>query len=153
MRVSTLHRSDVFLRLQVCDDEESTVVDFVAEPVPTIRQPEHHPLGSATIPVDARHEILVNKLCALLSRSELRDLIDVRALLADRSDLRQALLDAPRKDAGFSAATLAWVLRNLAIATMAKSLGLGPEEAHALEGYREELLAQLVAESRPQPDQ
>lgn len=152
MRVSPLHRSDMFLRLQVSDEEESTVVDFVAEPVATIHPPETLPLESAEIPIDARSEILVNKLCALLSRSELRDLIDVKALLAGREDLRQALIDAPRKDAGFSAATLAWVLRSLPVATMAKSLGLDSSETRDLETYRGELLAQLLTESHPEAE-
>jgi len=50
--------------------------------------------------VDPAPEILANKLCALLSRSELRDLVDLFAL--ERAGLRidEALPLAARKDAG-----------------------------------------------------
>jgi hypothetical protein len=61
------------------------------------------------IRVDTAYEILVNELCALLGRSELRNLVEVRALLDQGFDLARALADAPKKDSGFSPVTLAWV--------------------------------------------
>jgi hypothetical protein len=60
-------------------------------------------------------EILANKLCTLLSRSESRDLVDVFAL--DRAGFRieDAVPLAARKDAGFTPAQLSWVLSQIAI--------------------------------------
>lgn len=55
----------------------------------------------------------MNKLTALLSRWAVRDLVDVRALVASGEDLDRALRDAPAKDGGFSPQTLAWVLDTL----------------------------------------
>ena len=55
-------------------------------------------------------EIASNKICALLGRGEIRDLIDLRALLAHGLDLPSVLADAERKDRGVSAGTLAWIL-------------------------------------------
>jgi hypothetical protein len=78
--------------------------------------------------VDQPHEILVTKLCALLGRSELRDLEDVRALLDAEGDLARALADAPRKEAGFSPVTLAWVLEQLPVAAMGRALGRTADE-------------------------
>ena len=89
--------------------------------------------------IDAAADILVNKLCALVSRSELRDLEDVRALVASGLDLDRALDQAPSKDGGFSPMTLAWLLPQLDLARAAE-LGLDPVR---LESFRERLLAKL----------
>ena len=80
--VEPVHGADTFERLRVSQGSDTVVVDLVAEPVDAIESPESVSVGSARIRIDTPHEILVNKLCALLHRSELRDLIDVRALLA-----------------------------------------------------------------------
>jgi hypothetical protein len=79
-------------------------------------------VGDEVILVDAPHEILVAKLSALLGRSELRDLEDVRALLAAGGDLTGAIADAPRKDAGFSPPMLAWVLEQFPVEALARAL-------------------------------
>jgi hypothetical protein len=50
---------------------------------------------------DAR-DLLVNKLCALLSRSELR----IGVLIAPGVSLDEAIISAPRKDGGFSLSRL-----------------------------------------------
>jgi len=55
--------------------------------------------------------LLADKLCALLSRIEGRDLDDTVTLLGLGCDLAQALDDAFQIDRGFSPMTLAWILR------------------------------------------
>jgi len=62
------------------------------------------------IRMDAPGEILANKLCALLSRSELRDLVDVRALEGAGLRVEDALATAHAKDGGLTPSQLAWVL-------------------------------------------
>jgi hypothetical protein len=47
-----------------------------------------------------KHEILVAKLTALPGRTELRDRVDVQALLGAGTDLPTAIVDAPKKMAG-----------------------------------------------------
>ncbi len=91
----------------------------------------------------------MDKLCTLLGRSELRDLIDVRALLASGGDLGRALRDAPRKDAGFSPLTLAWILRGMRVDAMGTSLGLSGDEVADLARYRDELAARIAGVARP----
>jgi hypothetical protein len=83
--------------------------------------------------------ILVEKLCALLERSELRDLVDVEALVRNGEDLDMAIRDAPLRDSGFSPLTLAWVLRELDV----KSSG-SAADAERLDAFRERLIARLV---------
>jgi hypothetical protein len=99
--------------------------------------------------VDTLHEILVNKLCALLSRSEIRDLQDVRALLAKGCDLSRALADAPRKDGGFSPLTLTWVLRGLPVRSLSETVNLSAEQATELQGFRDELIRRILLLASP----
>jgi hypothetical protein len=147
LRVDVIQTTPGFVRLRVSGGGEAVVVDLVAEPVATIEPPEFHEVGSARVPVDTPHEILVNKLCALLSRRELRDLRDVLALLEAGGDLERALSDAPNKDGGFSPLTLAWLLRDLPVQEMAR--GEGVEHADALLPARDELVARILAAARP----
>ena len=99
-----------FATLRVRAGADAVVVDLLAEPVSPIEPlaPKEH--AGVRVLGDTPHEILVNKLCALLHRSELRDLVDIEALLARGGDLDRALADAPTKDGGFSALSLGWTL-------------------------------------------
>ena len=58
---------------------------------------------------------MANKLCTLLSRGELRDLVDVRALEAAGVSVEDHLSLAMQKDGGLTAGQLAWVLSQIEI--------------------------------------
>ncbi len=99
LEVTVLETQPAFARLQVRDGNEATVVDLVADPVPLAEPPEEVDVGDAHILVDTPHQILVNKLCALLGRAELRDLAAAPVLLDRGQHLPRALSDAPKPDA------------------------------------------------------
>ena len=103
-----------------------------------------------TVAVDSRHEILVNKLTTLLERSEIRDLVDVQALLDAGGDLEAALRDAPSRDAGFSALTLAWVLKGYDPRPAATALGMSEERAADLVAFRDWLIDRLTQAAAPE---
>lgn len=65
------------------------------------------------ITTDSAAEIFVNKLCTLVERSEVRDLVDV--MLLERTGLRveDALPRAQAKDGGVTA--MAWLLESLPV--------------------------------------
>jgi len=151
LKVESLQRSGSFQRLRVSDDREVTLLDLVAEPVPPVEPALDVAHRAVRIRIDTQHEILVNKLCALLGRAEFRDLIDVRAILAAGGDLARALRDAPKKDGGFSPLTLAWILRGLPVGAMAEEEGVSPSDARELARFRDELVARLTAAARPDP--
>jgi predicted nucleotidyltransferase component of viral defense system len=65
--------------------------------------------------VDSAEEILANKLTTLLSRSEIRDLVDLRALEATGISLEEALPRAMQKDGGLTAGQLVRVLSEIRI--------------------------------------
>lgn len=108
--VESIQTAPDFRRLLVKRETEAIVIDLVREYVFQV-SPEK-PLING-IRVDSPEEILANKLCALLSRSEIRDLVDVRELEKAGFDLENALRAAEKKDSGLTPAQLAWVLNQI----------------------------------------
>ena len=108
--VESIQTSPDFRRLLVTRGEEAVVVDLVREYVFQL-EPEKREING--IRLDSPEEILANKLCTLLSRSEIRDLIDVRQLENAGFSLKNAFQVAAKKDKGLSPAQLAWVLNQI----------------------------------------
>lgn len=109
-----------FRRRLVRRDGESLVVDLVRERVTAGQRAK---VQRGTVKLDSIEEILANKLCALLSRAELRDLVDI--IFLERAGLRieDVLPDAMQKDGGLTPAQLAWVLSELRIGDDARIPG------------------------------
>jgi hypothetical protein len=149
LKVAVLRTSAMFAQLEVRDASGSVVLDLVADPTPIAESPRAIELGATTILVDTPHQLLVNKLCALLSRSELRDLIDVRELLRRGGDLQRGLEDCPLQDAGFSPLTFGWSMQGLHVGRLAAALGLSRPAIDELERFRDELVERVVAASKP----
>ncbi|HET7291004.1 MAG TPA: nucleotidyl transferase AbiEii/AbiGii toxin family protein [Vicinamibacteria bacterium] len=147
-----LRTSPAFGELRASVGDEACIVDLVAEPFGSIEPPDEAVIDGAAIAVDSRREILASKLAALLERSEVRDLVDVRALLDAGGDLEAGLRDAPRKDAGFSPLTLAWVLKGFDVVAAARALGWSQDEARGLAAFRVWLIERLTAAAAPDPD-
>ncbi|MFI5299689.1 MAG: nucleotidyl transferase AbiEii/AbiGii toxin family protein [Polyangiales bacterium] len=93
--------------------------------------------------VDTIREIAANKICTLLSRSEIKDLVDLRELLASGVALDAAIDDGAKRDGGVDAASLAWVLDELSIGPTARLPG-GVDPV-ALEAFRADLVTRLRA--------
>lgn len=101
-----------FLRRLIRRGDESVIVDLVVDHAAQGEEPK---LSFGAVRVDPPREILANKLCTLLSRSELRDLVDVLALVRAGYSVEEALPLAIRKDGGLTPAQLAWVLSEIEI--------------------------------------
>ncbi len=108
--VESIQTSPDFRRLLVRRDNEAVVVDLVHEYVYQIDKEKRVIRG---VRIDSPEEILANKLCALLSRSEVRDLVDVRAMEQAGYPIENAIEAAAKKDSGFTPAQLAWVLSQI----------------------------------------
>jgi predicted nucleotidyltransferase component of viral defense system len=133
-----------FRRRVVRRSDESVVVDLVRDRVPQVR-PEKTLRGG--IRVDPPEEIFANKLCTLLSRSEPRDLVDVRALEALGLDLDDALAAASRKDGGLTPGQLAWVLSEVTIGDDARLPG--DVSVSELRAYLADLVGRLSRRAYP----
>jgi len=151
LTVATSTTSPHFTRFLVNQGSEQLVVDLVADPVPFIEQPAAMELAGHSILVDTVHEILVDKLLALVGRTELRDLVDVGCLLEHGGDLTRGLAEAPRKDSGFSPLTLAWLLHDMAVERMALAEGRPAEEVARLLALRRDLGERISRLADPRP--
>lgn len=72
-----MRESGDFKRYAVNRDAEMTLVDLVVDRAPQIADKR----AFGRVRVDAPNEIAANKVCALLDRFEMRDLVDLRLLL------------------------------------------------------------------------
>jgi hypothetical protein len=133
-----------FRRVLLSRGDESVIVDLVHERTEQLRpdKPAH-----GLVRVDPAEEIFANKLCTLLGRSEIRDLVDVRALEGLGLSLTQALEAGQRKDGGLTPAQLAWVLSQITIGDGASLPGgVTPSE---LRDYLRGLVDRLTGLAHP----
>lgn len=149
LQVDVVQRAPAFARLRCSSGTEAVVVDLVAEPVAVIEAPQLVQADRVTIRVDTPHEIFVNKLGALLHRSELRDLVDLRALLEQGADLARGLRDAAAKDSGFSPLTVAHLLHVFPIEKQAPHAGVPATSVRELMQFRDQLEARIAALAQP----
>jgi hypothetical protein len=145
LRMETLRRAVDFRRFLLQSQSEGVVIDLVRDLAPQLRPKVE--IGG--ILVDSAEEILANKLCALLSRVEVRDLFDVSRLAAAGFDPIAAVPLAASKDGGVSAAQLAWVLSTYPIPDGVESL-FAVSRAE-LDAFRLSLAERLAAAAFPKP--
>jgi Nucleotidyl transferase AbiEii toxin, Type IV TA system len=145
--IEPVRRAPTFQRflLRRPDSTDSLLVDLVRDDAPQIA--EKRVVGG--IRMDSAEEILVNKLCALLSRVEIRDLVDVMALQQSGLDPIAAVGIASGKDAGVTPSQLAWVLSSFPIPEGTDLPGkVAPE---VLRDFRDDLIRRLAATAFPEP--
>ena len=133
-----------FRRSLVRRGSESVVVDLVHERVPQVRPVK---LNVGAVRIDPLEEIFANKLCALLSRAEIRDLVDLRALEQVGCRLEEGLAAGAQKDGGLTPSQLAWVLSQVVVPT-SEDLP-GQVDAAELAAYLDDLVKRLVRLGHP----
>ncbi|MBI4956656.1 MAG: nucleotidyl transferase AbiEii/AbiGii toxin family protein [Myxococcales bacterium] len=129
-----------FRRVVVARGDDTCIVDLVVDRAPVV-DADKRVFG--VVRVDTPREIAANKICTLLGRSEIKDLVDLSELLAHGVDLEQAFRDARRKDGGAEPATLAWVLEQITIGPEARLPG--GVDARVLTAFRDGLVRRLRA--------
>ena len=142
--VETVRHEPEFRRLFVARGAESVVVDLVRERAPQLFGAK---LDAQGVRLDPLEEIFTNKLTALVSRGEIRDLVDV--LLIEREGLRVEDFVAPAlaKDGGCTPATVAWVLSEISVGTDAElPAGIDPAELRA---FLSDLIVRLRSVAYP----
>ena len=131
-----------FRRYEVKDGEESTLVDIVHESVPQIVPLKEKPLRDG-VRVDSMEDLVPNKLCAVLGRSEVKDLVDLYFLSESGLDVLGHLEAAHVKDGGMEPATLAFVLQQMPTDPGGLLL-LRQVDTDTLAAFRDGLVARLL---------
>lgn len=109
---TSLAASPGFHRFDLRRGEEREILDFVIENVPQV-DPEKKRFE--TIRVDTLREIMVNKVCTLIGRSELKDLIDLYFLEKRGLTVLDHLEAAATKEAGLDLAMMSYLLSTIEI--------------------------------------
>lgn len=135
-----------FHRFSLTRSEEREVIDVVVDRAPQL-DPQKPSFG--LIRVDTLREMVANKLTTLLSRTELKDVVDLFFLEKAGQDLLAALPDAQAKDGGWEPALVSMLLDGWQIAALPPWLlrDLSLEELHA---FLDRLRRALVAKALPQ---
>ncbi len=136
-----------FRRYLVRSVAGSSLVDLVHETAAQMVPMAAKPVRDG-VRVDAVQDLVANKLCAILGRSEVKDLVDLYFLAGSGIDVLASLDDARRKDAGLDPATLAWVLRQTPTDPEGLML-LRPVTAEQVSRFRDQLVERLAAMAWP----
>jgi hypothetical protein len=96
-----------FHRFRLTLNGEKEIIDVVVDRAPQL---DTEKTMFDTIRVDTLREILANKLTTLISRTELKDLVDLYFLERTGLDLMAAIPDAYEKDGGWDPAVAAMLL-------------------------------------------
>jgi predicted nucleotidyltransferase component of viral defense system len=138
---ATLQRdtdAPAFKRFVLRRGSESVKIDLVHD----IHQLLPKLVVDGFVRIDPPEEIMANKLCTLLSRSEIRDLVDLRALEAAGQNLEVALGRGMEKDRGLTPGQLLAVLSEIRIGEDA--LIPGGVSASELREYLDGLINRLA---------
>jgi len=109
--LDTLNASPYLQRMKLTRGSENEILDFVFELVPQV-YPEKRRFGK--IVVDPLLEIGINKICTLVHRSELKDLIDLYFLQSDVDfDIIAHWKRACTKEAGLEPAMVSFLLSQI----------------------------------------
>ncbi len=142
MVVEELRRGPGFRRYLVTRGKDSTLVDIVHEVVPQVVRLEDKPMRDG-IRVDSLDDLVANKLCAVLGRSDVKDLVDLYFLAEAGIELVSHVRAAHMKDGGMDPATLSFVLGQMSTIPDGLDL-LKSVSAEQLAAFRDHLVAKLL---------
>lgn len=93
-------------------------------------------------------DLIVNKLCAILGRGDVKDLVDLYFLDQAGHDPLEWLDRARQKDGGMEPTTLAWVLKDVSV-DLGRLLLLKPLTSPDLSRFRDGLVERLLRGAWP----
>ncbi len=108
----TITASPTFYRYELSRQGESEILDFVLESVPQI---DINKNKFGDIIVDTLKEIMLNKICTLVSRCETKDLIDLYFLKNKGYTIDSYFEEAKHKEAGLDPAMISYLLADIEI--------------------------------------
>jgi hypothetical protein len=111
----SITKAPFFHRYELKREKDKEIIDFVIEKVPQIDKDKK---TFDMIKVDTQLEIGINKICTLLSRTELKDVIDLYFLVKNGFDIKGNIEKAKLKDGGVEPAIISYLLSQFKISTL-----------------------------------
>lgn len=103
----SITKAPFFHRYELNRANEREIVDFVIETVPQIDNKKNI---FGTIRVDTTIEIGINKICTLIGRTELKDIVDLYFLEKNGFNIKENIENAKIKDGGIEPAIISYLL-------------------------------------------
>jgi len=135
-----------FRRYQLTRDGEREIIDFVVEMVPQIDAVKNQ---FGKFRVDTLREITVNKICTLIGRCEIKDLVDLFFLSKRGFTVRDHLTEACQKEGGLDPAMISFILAKTAIDKVPDYV-LEPLDLNELRAFIHDLQLELAGLAFPQ---
>ena len=104
--------SPTFRRYRLCRENESEIIDFV---LAIDQQIDETKVFFDNIKVDSLHEIFVNKITTLISRCEIKDLVDLYFLEQEGMRIEEHFEEARQKDGGLDPAMISSILNSIQV--------------------------------------
>jgi Domain of unknown function (DUF1814). len=142
----SLSLTPFFHRYKLTRNNETEIIDFIVEKVP---QRDENKCRFGDIIVDTLNEIGINKMCMLISRSELKDIIDLYYLEQSGFKIEDHIEDAKQKEGGFEPAVISHLLSTMEIDSIPFYLKK-PLQLHELKTYVENLRKRMAEISYPE---
>ena len=111
----SITKASFFHRYELKREKDKEIIDFVIEKVPQIDKEKK---TFEMIKVDTQLEIGINKICTLLSRTELKDIIDLYFLVKNGFDIKENIEKAKLKDGGVEPAIISYLLSRFKISKL-----------------------------------
>jgi predicted nucleotidyltransferase component of viral defense system len=144
----SLSASPDFHRHQLQRGAERELLDFVIERVPQVDSTKS---SFDQIRVDTLREILVNKICALIHRCEMKDLIDLYFLHRRGYRILDHFDEATKKEGGLDPAMISFLLSRVKIEL--PDYLLEPVDLADFESFVRDLRRQMAAKVFPKQEE
>jgi hypothetical protein len=137
--------SPYFHRYELRRGDSTEIIDLVAE---RVAQVDADKTQIGAIRIDTMREIGVNKLCTLLGRSEVKDLVDLYFLERAGFCAAEHIEEAQQKDGGFDPATISFLLSQVHVREIPQYM-LKPLTPDDLNNFVEKLRKDMADRAYP----
>ncbi len=141
----TVRDSPTFRRYRLYRESESEIVDFV---LAIDRQIDETKVLFDNVKVDTLHEIFVNKITTLISRCEIKDLVDLYFLEQEGMRIEEHFNEARQKDGGLDPAMISSILKTIHVTELPDYL-IKPLSIDAFRSFVETLRKRMALLAYP----
>lgn len=136
-----------FRRYELVRDKEREIVDIVLDCSPQVDAEKPWVDG---VRIDTAHEIMINKITTLISRCELKDIVDLFFLEKNGYRVEDDFEEARRKDGGLDPAMVSMLLNSLEVTELPDYL-IKPMTLSDLRTFIDSLKRRMALIAYPDP--
>ncbi|MEI8140716.1 MAG: nucleotidyl transferase AbiEii/AbiGii toxin family protein [bacterium] len=141
-----LRNAPTFRRYRLVRADHSEIIDIVVDVSPQVDS-EKRWIGD--VQVDTLHEIMLNKITTLISRCELKDIVDLFFLERVGFKIEDCFEEAQQKDGGLDPAMISLLLNSVTITELPDYM-IEPLTIEELRGFVDDMKRRMVLMAYPE---